>query len=65
MPVVTLYGWWRRWLTGRSLAPAARRCVVWADEQEVARLRKLHHQPAALKIRHRWLTDGSTTTKAM
>ena len=35
-----------------------------ADKQEVARLHHLHQQPAALKIRHRWLADRDTATKA-
>ena len=65
MPAVTLYAWWRRgWVTGRYHGQGARRCVLWAEEKEVARLRHLHQQPAALKIRHRWLADVSNLSKA-
>jgi len=64
MPTVTLYGWWRRgWVKGRYLGQRARRCAVWADEKEVTRLRHLHHQPAAAKIRQRWLVDVDNLSK--
>jgi hypothetical protein len=64
MPAVTLYGWWRRGqVKGHYHGSGTRRCVLWADEREVARLRQLHQQPVALKIRHRWLADSGTTTK--
>jgi hypothetical protein len=65
MPVVTLYGWWRRgWVSGRHQHQGARRCVVWADQREVARLRHLYQQPTALKIRHRWLAAVASPSKA-
>ena len=61
MPAVTLYGWWRRgWVQGHYHDQASRRCVIWADKQEVAQLRQLHQQPVALKIRHRWRVDVDT-----
>ncbi|HJY82867.1 MAG TPA: hypothetical protein VKK81_17505, partial [Candidatus Binatia bacterium] len=37
----------------RSACPVGR-CVVWADEAEVERLRHCHHQPTALKSYARW-----------
>jgi len=64
MPAVTLYGWWRRGqVNGYYHGSRPRRCVLWADEREVTRLRQLHQQPAALKIRHRWLTDVKNLSK--
>jgi hypothetical protein len=48
---------WNTTGNGHYNSQSARRCVLWVDEQEVARVRDLHQQPAALKIRHRWLAD--------
>jgi hypothetical protein len=64
IPMVTLYGWWRRgWVNGRYHGQGSRRCVLWADEKQVVRLRYLHQQPVALKIRHWWLADVDKLSK--
>ena len=42
MPLATLYSWLRRgWVQARQLPGACGRWIVWADDDELGRLRRL------------------------
>ncbi len=59
MPNVTLYHWIRRgWVRGRK---RDRRWIVWADEEEIERLRRLHRLPRGYHTRRLWVEDAGTT----
>jgi len=46
LPQPTLYSWLRRgWVQGRQLPLAGGRWILWADEEELDRLRRLHTCP--------------------
>jgi hypothetical protein len=46
MPPATLYSWLRRgWVQARQLPGACGRWIVWADEDELGRLRRLRARP--------------------
>jgi len=46
LPHPTLYSWIRRgWAHGRQVPVAGGRWIVWADAEELDRLRRLHHCP--------------------
>ena len=46
LPQPTLYSWLRRgWVHARQLPVAGGRWILWADAEEVDRLRQLHHCP--------------------
>jgi len=46
LPQPTLYSWVRRgWVHARQLPVAGGRWILWADAEEVDRLRRLHHCP--------------------
>lgn len=58
MPGVTLYHWVRRgWVNARQRED--RRWVVWADEAEVERLRRLHRLPRGYHTRGLWVEEPS------
>ncbi|HTT64876.1 MAG TPA: recombinase family protein [Bryobacteraceae bacterium] len=46
LPYATLYSWRRRgWIHARQLPGPQGRWIVWADAEELSRLRRLHHCP--------------------
>ena len=46
LPHPTLYSWIRRgWVNARQLPVAGGRWILWADAEELDRLRRLHHCP--------------------
>ena len=59
IPYVTIYSWLRRgWVHGRQLPVAGGRWILWADTEELDRLRRLHkcprnwiNQPQAAELR--------------
>lgn len=54
MPKVTLYGWIRRgWVGARQERGRHQRWVVWANEEEVERLRRLRSLPAGHHVRRK------------
>ncbi len=54
MPKVTLYNWIRRgWVRARQEQGRHRRWVVWANEGEVQRLRRLRSLPAGHHVRRK------------
>jgi hypothetical protein len=56
MPKQTLYTWVRRgWVRSRQLQGQARRWVVWADEVELTRLRRLHELPRGYHTHRQWI----------
>jgi hypothetical protein len=56
MPKQTLYTWVRRgWVKSRQSTGHARRWVVWADEAELERLRRLHELPRGYHTHMKWL----------
>ena len=56
MPKQTLYTWIRRgWVSSRQLQDHARRWVVWADEAELERLRRLHELPRGYHTHRKWI----------
>ena len=56
MPKQTLYTWIRRgWVSSRQLRGHARRWVVWADEAELERLRRLHELPRGYHTHRKWI----------
>jgi DNA invertase Pin-like site-specific DNA recombinase len=56
MPKQTLYVWVRRgWVSSRQLRGHARRWVVWADEVELERLRRLHELPRGYHTHRKWI----------
>jgi DNA invertase Pin-like site-specific DNA recombinase len=56
MPKQTLYTWIRRgWVSSRQLRGHARRWVVWADEAELERLRRLHELPCGYHTHRKWI----------
>jgi hypothetical protein len=65
MPEATLYGWLRR---GRLQArqqeeKALYRWIVWADEAELGRLKRLRARPVGEYLRRLWV-GGSTRPRA-
>ena len=55
MPTVTLYQWaYRGWLRARRQVQPPRRWVIWADPQEMERLRQCYQRPAGHHTRQRW-----------
>jgi hypothetical protein len=56
MPKQTLYTWvCRGWVSSRQLQGHARRRVVWADEAELERLRRLHELPRGYHTHRKWI----------
>jgi hypothetical protein len=56
MPKQTLYTWvCRGWVSSRQLRGHARRWVVWADEAELERLRRLHELPRGYHTHRKWI----------
>lgn len=57
VPEPTLYAWVRRgWTRARQLQEhPRRRWVVWADEAELERLRRLHELPTGYHTRSKWI----------
>jgi DNA invertase Pin-like site-specific DNA recombinase len=56
MPKQTLYTWIRRgWVRSRQLQGHARRWVVWADEAELERLRRLQELPRGYHTHRQWI----------
>ncbi len=56
LPAPTLYAWVRRgWVRSRQLQGHARRLVVWADETELERLRRLQELPRGYHTRRKWI----------
>jgi hypothetical protein len=56
MPKQTLYTWVRRgWVRSRQLQDHARRWVVWADEAELKRLRRLGELPRGYHTHRQWI----------
>jgi DNA invertase Pin-like site-specific DNA recombinase len=56
MPKQTLYTWIRRgWVRSRQLTGHARGWVVWADEAELERLRRLHQLPGGYHTHRKWI----------
>ncbi len=54
MPPVTLYHWIHRgWVRSRRADDGRR--ILWADSDEIARLRKLRSVPQGYHARHRWV----------
>ena len=46
MPIPTVHSWLRRgWITARKLAGAGGRWILWADADELDRLRRLRASP--------------------
>jgi hypothetical protein len=59
MPSVTLYTWLRRgWVKSRRLQSG--RWALWADAEEVARLRQLRQVPAGQHMHRRWSETRAT-----
>lgn len=58
MPTITLY-WWasRGWVRARRQEPSLRRWVIWADEQEMERLRERSKRPYSCHPRRRWSAE--------
>lgn len=62
MPNVTLYHWIRRgWVRARK---QERRWIVWADEAEVERLRRLHRLPRGYHTRRLWVEEPLNSVPA-
>jgi DNA invertase Pin-like site-specific DNA recombinase len=60
MPEATLYGWLRRgWLKARQQQRPPRRWIVWADETEVDRLKRLRARPVGEYLRRLWVSGPS------
>lgn len=55
MPSVTLYHWVRRGWVRAHQREEDRRWVVWADERELKRLRRLHKLPRGYHTRRLWV----------
>jgi hypothetical protein len=56
MPKQTLYTWVRRgWVSSRQSTGHARRWVVWADEAELERLRRLRELPRGYHTHRKWI----------
>lgn len=55
MPNVTLYHWIRRGWVKAHQRKENRRWVVWADETELKRLRRLHRLPRGYHTRRLWI----------
>ena len=56
MPDITLYDWLRRsWVQGHRHSHKSNRWVVWADEQELARLRQKRAEPPDRLNHDRWI----------
>ena len=66
MPDVTLYDWMRRgWVQALRQAEDGKRWILWADEEELARLRQWRAEPAGHKAHRRWVkkvTDKAGTS---
>jgi DNA invertase Pin-like site-specific DNA recombinase len=63
MPKATLYGWLRRgWVKARRQEQVPRRWIVWADEAELERLRRLGARPAGYYVRRLWVGESPTRT---
>ena len=55
MPEMTLLTWIQRgWVKARQLDRPRRRWAVWADENEVERLRALHKEPVGQRFHRQW-----------
>ena len=64
MPEATLYGWLRRGrLQARQQQKVPYRWIVWADEEELGRLKHLRARPVGEYLRRLWV-EGSTTPRA-
>ena len=56
MPKQTLYTWVRRgWVRSRQSTGHARRWIVWADDAELERLRRLHELPRGYHTHKKWI----------
>jgi DNA invertase Pin-like site-specific DNA recombinase len=56
MPKITLHSWLKRgWLKARRGQKRSGQWIVWADEEEVERLRRLRALPAGYNVRQMWL----------
>jgi hypothetical protein len=56
MPKQTLYTWVRRgWVRSRQSTGHARRWIVWADDAELERLRRLHELPRGYHTHRKWI----------
>lgn len=56
MPKQTLYGWVRRgWVRNRQLTGYGHPWVVWADDAELERLRRLHELPSGYHTHRQWI----------
>ena len=62
MPTMTLYSWIPRgWVRARRLEPPPHRWVIWADADEIARLRLRHQRPAGYYQRRCFVEDAAGT----
>jgi predicted site-specific integrase-resolvase len=62
MPAVTLYQWaYRGWLRARRQEQPPQRWIIWADEQEMERLRERYQRPAGYYTRQRWVAEVANT----
>ncbi len=64
IPKATLYGWLRRgWVKAhRQEEKVPQRWIVWADEAEVERLRRLRARPAGYYVRRLWVGEPPSPT---
>ncbi|MDI6794929.1 MAG: recombinase family protein, partial [bacterium] len=60
IPVTTLYSWARRgWVKARQNEDQSGRWVIWADQQEMERLRKLRNKSWGHRTRHHWIKKAN------
>ena len=60
MPEATLYGWLRRGrLKARQQQRSPRRWIVWADDEELGRLKRLRARPIGEYLRRLWVAGPS------
>jgi hypothetical protein len=65
MPAVTLYNWMRRgWLKARRSSQRPQRWIIWADAQELTRLRELHSRPQGYYTRRLWAEEKGADHQA-
>lgn len=58
MSEVTLYNWVHRgWVRARRGQGGGERWILWADEDELKRLRERHQRPAGYYTRRRWVDE--------
>jgi DNA invertase Pin-like site-specific DNA recombinase len=58
MPKVTLYQWIRRgWVKAHKQKEGGNRWIIWANPQEIGRLRQLRNKPLGYRTRSHWIEN--------